>query len=507
VKEVLDYKPGKHVWHSPMKRFGYAGQDIKRWRNLGDVEVMALTRWIENRLPIARVDTKRQIVTFDRHSRYALVEDRDRRGTEYWVENVFEALNTAGQWYLDRAKGRLYYLPKRGEKMSNASVIAPRLPQLLRVAGTSKRRAKHLKFEGLVFAHAEWDLPEGWACSNQAANEVPGAVYLERAQDCVFSNCAVEHVGGYGIEIGEGCMDVTVRRCRITDLGAGGVKVWHGSRRAKVSDCEIAHGGRLFPSAVGVLIGHSPGNQIVHNHIHDFHYTGISVGWVWGYTESDAVGNIVEWNHVHDIGHGLLSDMGGIYTLGVSPGTRIRYNCFHDVNCRRYGGWCIYTDEGSTDILIEKNLAYRCNGAPFHQHYGCDNVIVNNIFAFGKESQIERSRIEEHSSFHFERNIVYFDRGELLGRNWKLPQSTFERNLYFHAAGKPLTFGGRSWEEWRALGMDKGSVIADPGFQAPKNGDFGLRRGSPAGKIGFERFDLSKAGPRPLGGSDALHRS
>ena len=437
-------------------------------------------------------------MTFDRASLHALGEDRDRRGTEYWVENVLEALDRPGQWYLDRPKGLLYCLPKRGDRMAQAEVIAPRLTELLRIEGSPSRKVEHLRFHGITFAHSEWDLPDGWACSNQAANEVPAAVILEHAQACTFRQCAIEHVGGYGIEVGEGCMDVGIRHCRIADLGAGGVKVWHGSRRTTVADCEIAHGGRLFPSAVGVLIGHSPGNQVIHNHIHDFFYTGISVGWVWGYGPSEAVGNIIERNHVHDLGHGLLSDMGGIYTLGVSPGTRIRYNLFHDVTCRGYGGWGIYTDEGSTDVLIEKNVSYRCNVAPFHQHYGRDNVIVNNIFAYGKANQVERTRIEKHLSFIFRRNIVYYDRGEAAGRNWDPPQAVMDHNLYFNASGRAVTFAGKSFKAWQAMGMDEHSVIADPLFTDPRNGDFGLRPGSPALDLGVEPFDLSDVGPRPL---------
>lgn len=106
-------------------------------------------------------------------------------------------------------------------------------------------------------------------------------------------------------------------------------------------------------AAVDVLIGKASGNKVLHNHIHDFFYTGVSVGWVWGYGENDACGNIIEWNHIHDIGKFALSDLGGIYTLGVQPGTRLRFNLIHDVNSRTHGGKGIYPDEGSTDILME----------------------------------------------------------------------------------------------------------------------------------------------------------
>jgi len=496
VEEVLDGKPTHY--RVPTRRIRYAPGHLRKWKNLSDVEIVAFTRWIENRLPLKSVDSRRRTATFDRASVHALVQEGGGgRGAPYCVENVFEALDTPGQWYLDRSKGKLYYLPLRDESPATTEVIAPRLAEVLRIEGTSRRPVTNLRFEGLTFAHTEWPLPEGWAGSNQAAHEVPGAVVLRHAQACAFVNCDIEHVGTYGLEVLDGCLDVEVRHGRIRDLGAGGVKVGHDSARTTISDCEIAHGGRLFPSAVGVWIGHSPGNKVLHNHIHDFYYTGISVGWVWGYAPSKAVGNLIEWNHVHDLGQGMLSDLGGIYTLGVSPGTRIRFNLFHDIRCRVYGGWGIYTDEGSTDILIEKNIAYRCNRSGFHQHYGRDNLVQNNIFAFGDQEQVARSRVEDHLSFTFRRNIVYYTKGQLVGRKSPEINCRFERNLYWNAAGRPLEFEGRGWQMWTALGQDAGSIVADPLFVDPEHGDFRFRSGSPYTAIGFEPFDLSDVGPRP----------
>ena len=107
---------------------------------------------------------------------------------------------------------------------------------------------------------------------------------------------------------------------------------------------------------------------------------------------SHSYGNVIEYNHIHDIGRGVLSDMGAIYTLGVQPGTRIRRNLIHDIDSRGYGGWGIYTDEGSSHILIEDNIVYRTKSGGYFHHYGKNNLICNNIFAFSREHGVIRRK-------------------------------------------------------------------------------------------------------------------
>jgi hypothetical protein len=255
----------------------------------------------------------------------------------------------------------------------------------------------------------------------------------------------------------------------------------------------------MHPAAVGVWIGHAAHNTIEHNDIFDLYYTGVSVGWRWGYDKSGAHHNSISHNHIHDLGQGVLSDMGGIYTLGPSPGTTIEGNLFHDIECFAggYGGWGIYFDEGSTGVVAEGNVVYRTNSAGFHQHYGKENVVRNNVFAFGGQAQLMRTRAENHLSFRLEHNIVCADHAPLLASDWSGTGFELDRNLYWDTAGAPAgPMPGTSWDQWHARGQDIHSLVADPLFVNPAGGDFRLKPGSPALKLGIKPPNVRDAGRR-----------
>ena len=86
--------------------------------------------------------------------------------------------------------------------------------------------------------------------------------------------------------------------------------------------------------------------------------------------------------------------------------------------------------------MIEDNIVYDCKSAGFHQHYGRENMVRNNIFAFNHEFQLMRTRAEPHISFTMERNIVYFDQGGLLGENWTGEGFILRNNIYLTGAGR-----------------------------------------------------------------------
>lgn len=496
--KVIDVT-GQSEWAHGSLGAEFVKGDIRDFRNLQDVEIVALTRWIESRQEIESVDFDSNTVTFDRRSTFRLEDTRKKdRYARYHLENVWEALDQPGEWFHDRKEGTVYYIPRDGETLDGSLFEIPVVDQIIRVVGEEGEGSKvqNLVLRNLILERAEWVYPEGDAGSVQAAFETPGAVYFENASSCGIEACTVREVGAYGVEIGKGCSGCFVKASTLEDLGAGGIKLGHASTKSTVADCTLRRGGRIFTSGVGVWIGNSGHNTVIHNEIADFLYTGVSVGWSWGYGPSDAVANDVSYNHIHQIGQGVISDMGGIYTLGISEGTRLAHNLIHDVSSYSYGGWGIYTDEGSTHVLIENNIVHRTKTGGFHQHYGKENTVRNNIFAFAVEQQLQRSREEDHKSFDFVRNIVYFDEGTLLGSTWKNDNWFMDENLYWNPDPSKIDFKGQSFEEWQARGHDLNSLIANPLFEDPDLGDFRLKPDSPALKLGFQPIDLSLVGPR-----------
>jgi hypothetical protein len=511
VSPGLDPKTGKETPRDKTA-FVYRPGDIRPWPDLADIQVVVYHSWETSRHRIAQIDEANHIVEFTGPACWPF-EDWGP-GQRYFVENVREALDTPGEWFLDLKAGVLLYCPMPGEDLRTAEVVAPRLTRLVELKGEPKLGlwVEGITFKGLTFCHEDWTLaPEGHS-DPQAVVSEPAAILADGALDCAIEGCEIAHVGHHGIWFRRACQRNRIVHCRIHDLGIGGIRIGEANRPPSeevtssgnlIDNNHIFDGGHVYPGGAGIWVAQSHHNTISHNEIHGFHHVGLSIGWNWDDAPNSTHHNTIEGNHVHHLMNRQLNDGGAIYTLGTSPGSVIRGNLFHDVWPFNAIGWGVYLDATTNGYLVENNLVFNIlSGGLMKHNGGHENVIRNNVFAFSAEQMLWPCWDPKPNTF--ERNILYFTQGELFipmaeGRlkarlKAKEPLGAWDKNVYWNPNQPDFPFFRHKFAAWQAMGLDKESVVADPLFVNPEAYDFRLKPGSPALELGFQPIDTSGVG-------------
>lgn len=327
----------------------------------------------------------------------------------YWVQNVVAAYDAPSEWIGSTAGVRYRLAP--GDA-SPPTALLPVLQQLVVVAGDGPggTPVQYLELVDLGFAHSLAATPPGGWVDNQAAVDIGAAIEVDNARHVRITGCRITATGGHAIWLRQNVRDSEVSGCTMTDLGGGAVKVGEaaapgtkaaatagGTGAITISNNRISQTGRQYPGAVAVWVGRSFDNLISHNSIEDTTYTGISVGWQWGYGGPSAGRNRIVGNSLNNIGGRALSDVGGIYTLGEQPGTVIADNLIREV--RGYSGqgagaWGIYNDEGSSDMRVEGNVVVGTDSGGYHLHFGRNLLVQDNLFALGDAAEVSVTRSE-----------------------------------------------------------------------------------------------------------------
>ncbi len=419
------------------------------------------------------------------------------------VGNIFAALDKRGGFYFDSLGKTLWYYPRDGETPENISAYYPVATRILSACGKSpKNPLLGLAIRGIAFEHSAHNPPANWRQNTQAAITLGGALYFDCVENLEFENNTVRHTNTYGLEVGHGSKNVRISQNEFFDNGAGGIKIGVEPRRklahtqnVEVSDNIIYSYGRHDKAGVGIIYMDASDVRLSHNTIFDGHYTGISGGWTWGFAPTNTRNNKIVGNRIFEIGRGSLCDMGGIYTLGSHKNSVISGNHINGVYRHRYGGWGIYNDEGSADFIVEKNYIHNTSEEGYHQHYGKNNTVRNNIFAYGSSAQVALTRLGEKypDELVYERNVVVYRPPAKVLRHDKLItrlNGKFDRNIYWNEDGA-VEFANLPADVWQSkYGQDRHSVFGNPEL---KNGKFGNDLYK---KIDFEPFDTSGAGVR-----------
>lgn len=478
--------------------------DLEGINGIEDATVSYCHYWIDEHTPVKSYDRETGKLVFKYRSRFRATVQYEPSATSdvhYVLENIPDRFKNSGEWYLDRNACKVYYIPRdESEQADSIEVFAPLTDKLFVVKGDSEHKISDIRFKDLELLCTKGDYASAscsvsdedfWAQCDDNKDEqyfasdiqsvcgAHGSVVFEHAENCRVENCAMQAIGVHAIEIKCGCHGIRVEGSSFEDIGAGGVKIFGGESGVDknletygntIRNNRFLRLGLRYNAACGILVCHSYENEISDNEIGYLGYTGISVGWVWGYRPSNTHHNIIRGNHIHHVGVGKLSDMGGIYTLGIQHGTIVENNIIHDVKSSHYGGWGIYPDEGSSFISIEGNTVYETKCEPFHMHFGMYNSVRDNTFA-GSNGIVRLSMHEDHPMAVFEDNLYlangtpvytqgdakYFSQG-LETSNNRICDTTGREPVLFVDGDKHEY----SLEQWQSIfGRDHQSTLAD----------------------------------------------
>ncbi len=145
-------------------------------------------------------------------------------GNELVVENVFEELDDAKEWYYSSQDGYLYFKPASEDELNGVFHLGI-LSELFKIKGASD-----IKFQNVTFCETKRSMFEkdkqyrpllrGDWCIMPA-----GAVSVVDSENITFENCVFENIGSNGIYIGDYGKGHKITGCRFSNIGSTAVQI------------------------------------------------------------------------------------------------------------------------------------------------------------------------------------------------------------------------------------------------------------------------------------------
>ena len=326
-------------------------------------------------------------------------------GTMY-LENSYAFLQP-GQWYLNSARGALYYRAPAGQDPARLDVELPHLQSLVQIGGRYADPVRGLSFRGIEFTGTTWLQPssgQGYADQQSGAHivgsypqppdaltscqngcplfeatrnqwwQIPAAVQVSAARDISFRGDTFTDLGQVGLGIGNdadanaagiglGVSDVSVSGSRFTQdaasaIAVGGIQpdAHHPSNPAMIvkdislTGNTITSVARDYKDSPGILSTYVDHAVISHNTLSDLPYDGIDLGWGWG--TNDPGGNTYYRQA------GLYSYQPVYQTPTTLRDNVVSGNLIYDTKNSFYDGGSIYNLSASPGTVITRNYVY-----------------------------------------------------------------------------------------------------------------------------------------------------
>ncbi len=452
----------KKVGEDKRTNFFFEENDFPVPSVVEDAELVVLHDWSISRNSIQNIDTEvNRLTTKDSVGAKNLDFfdlDHWEANPRYFLENAIEFLDENYEWVYNSTLNKIIVKFPDNINPNQIETVIPVSEGLIVFNGNENSPVKNIHFEGITFCCSAWGIPgEGYggiqACHFDPRPEingwavVPAAIFARCSENCSFRNCTIRDTGGSGIWLGTRCKNNLIINSSFFDISGNGIMIGEGSGREingekwwqaepqqvalknTIQNCVVRDCGVQFYGAVGIWCGLTAETTIKNNEIYDLPYTGISIGWMWSTEPTPCRQNVIEGNYIHHI-MGILSDGGGIYMLGLQPGSKIENNHIHDVkiNAGQAESNGMFLDQGTTDIVVAGNLIYNIAKSPLRFHMATTNLVSNNFLFCRNGNPPIRYNTTNEEDIEKVNNYVFAEQDENYNEelnkaigNWNVP--------------------------------------------------------------------------------------
>lgn len=405
------------AWQSGQAADGirYQSADLPHiTHNVSDVEIENQTTWNKNFVGVRDITTEGNQYIFKLQQPYGAIAQQIgwtaglTLDSEQIIHNAFELLDQPGEFYFDRAAKTVYYIPRPGQDMETARVIAPATETLLQLEGEPIRnRVRNITFEGLIFAFTDYNLMEidgshgaatvqtasintAFASPNwhydvyRSYDTLPAAIIGNAIEHIEFTRNTIAHTGCQGIVMSNDVSDVRIVGNVIRDAGGSAITIGHPHhtyendspdlkhpegagverekfapgtesvpRRVLISNNFLPENSALFNGHTIITVFYGYQVNIEHNWIPNAPYSGMNLGWGWCDFDGSDVANHPQW------GQGARPSVFPGNPTMVSGNNRIHANRVERTMSILHDGGAIYTLGRQPGTLIDRNYCRR----------------------------------------------------------------------------------------------------------------------------------------------------
>ncbi len=302
-----------------------------------------------------------------------------RKGNPYVLMGVRRALDADGEWWLDRAAGRLHLRPPTGKAPGTADIEFKRRRDAIDLSART-----HVRIVGL-----------GFRAAGLRTNKATSDIVLRDLRGTHVAHSYEKDISGKaGVLIHGSRIDVA--NCEF-GYSSGSVVDLRGSDNRLVN-CYIHHG-NYGAKWRGTLAAAGRRHVIAYNTIR---HSGRDLVNVHGLTES-----LIEYNDLSEAGW-LTSDLGMIYGHNTDFGnTEIRHNLVHD-NHAPACNMGIYFDHLSHNVIVHHNAVWNVRGDPirFNNPSYHNLVFHNTCWNTGPIVTFDHTRRNDLFGVRYHNNIL-----------------------------------------------------------------------------------------------------